>query len=372
MSLYFQIAVTLFLLLAAAWPQRAWAGEVRTLPFQQGSQPLPTYIGTEDAVLIEGSVGGEPRGEGNFGLNTGIQMANKGETIGRMRSLLRFHLAGTAEMQKIHAARLKLTIRTVDLKPAAGTLQIFQVSEANKDWVGGRENGSPQPGACCWNAKALGGAAWEGGIDAIGDRLVATVPITDDMADGQAVTVEFPDWMLPVVQGWFESREKNAGLWFRFAEDQGAVLFNSANSVSPGEVPVTARPLLEVEYEGSELIGPSVPALAVTAEIQPEGPLLVGDQKQLFIDHRFIESSENITLTVNPPVKRPGAILQSDKPWDAFRLIWFSVAEDPLPSPGGEGAGEQGNVPPSGTLGTLGTLGTSGGGATVQNVVSGV
>jgi hypothetical protein len=61
----------------------------------------------------------------------------------------------------------------------------------------------------------------------------------------------------------------------------------------------------------------------------PKGPLReVGGDKQLVIDHRFIESSENITLVVNPPVKRPGAILHSDRPWDAFRLGFFSIAFD--------------------------------------------
>ena len=54
----------------------------------------------------------------------------------------------------------------------------------------------------------------------------------------------------------------------------------------------------------------------------------VGSDKQLFIDHRFIDSSENITLTVNPPIKRPGANLRGDKPWDAFGLGWYSIVED--------------------------------------------
>jgi hypothetical protein len=54
----------------------------------------------------------------------------------------------------------------------------------------------------------------------------------------------------------------------------------------------------------------------------------IGGSKQLFIDRRFIEQSESIRLTVNPPVKRPGAVLKSDKPWDAFRLIFFSIARD--------------------------------------------
>ena len=54
----------------------------------------------------------------------------------------------------------------------------------------------------------------------------------------------------------------------------------------------------------------------------------VGSSKQLFIDHRFIESSENIALGVNPPVKRPGAILRCDRPWDAFTLGWNCIQED--------------------------------------------
>ena len=53
-----------------------------------------------------------------------------------------------------------------------------------------------------------------------------------------------------------------------------------------------------------------------------------GTEKQLFIDHRFIENSDGIRLAVNPPVKRPGAVLRADRPWDAFALGWYSVVED--------------------------------------------
>jgi len=57
-------------------------------------------------------------------------------------------------------------------------------------------------------------------------------------------------------------------------------------------------------------------------------PIDVGNQKQLFIDHKFIECKETVDLVVNPPEKRPGTFLRSDKPWEAFNLIYFSVAED--------------------------------------------
>ena len=54
----------------------------------------------------------------------------------------------------------------------------------------------------------------------------------------------------------------------------------------------------------------------------------VAISKQLFIDRRLIAGSERLKLAVNPPVKRPAALLKSDKPWDAFRLIYFSIAKD--------------------------------------------
>lgn len=48
-------------------------------------------------------------------------------------------------------------------------------------------------------------------------------------------------------------------------------------------------------------------ALILTASIcaLAAEPINVGHAKQLFIDDRFIESSEGVTLTMNPPVKRP-------------------------------------------------------------------
>jgi len=56
--------------------------------------------------------------------------------------------------------------------------------------------------------------------------------------------------------------------------------------------------------------------------------LAVGNRKQLFIDHRFIEASKGISLKVNPPVVRPEPVLWSEKPWEAFSLAYYSVAAD--------------------------------------------
>ena len=44
-------------------------------------------------------------------------------------------------------------------------------------------------------------------------------------------------------------------------------------------------------------------------------PRDVSNQKQLFIDDRFIAESDHVKLTISPPVKT-GIVLDTDKPWD--------------------------------------------------------
>ena len=57
------------------------------------------------------------------------------------------------------------------------------------------------------------------------------------------------------------------------------------------------------------------------------GAMDIGTHKQLFIDGRFIESSEGVTLTMNPPVQHPEPVLVSDRPWEelgigAYNTVW--------------------------------------------------
>ena len=42
----------------------------------------------------------------------------------------------------------------------------------------------------------------------------------------------------------------------------------------------------------------------------------VGTKRQLFIDGRFIDSSEGVALTMNPPVQHPEPVVVSDRPWE--------------------------------------------------------
>ena len=57
-------------------------------------------------------------------------------------------------------------------------------------------------------------------------------------------------------------------------------------------------------------------ASAVCAEQAEAGTQDVGHQKQLFVDHRFIESSDGITLRMNPPYQTGERLVVVDQPWE--------------------------------------------------------
>ena len=114
---------------------------------------------------------------------------------------------------------------------------------------------------------------------------------------------------------------------FRHFRAAPGVSFGSTNSVATGAVHYHL-----VEFASKQ----SRPAPETTVKSEPyrtvrktpDGHWHIGNSKQLFIDRRFIETSQHVVLRVNPPIKRPGAVLKSNKPWDAFRLIYFSMAKD--------------------------------------------
>jgi hypothetical protein len=56
----------------------------------------------------------------------------------------------------------------------------------------------------------------------------------------------------------------------------------------------------------------------------------VGTRKQLFIDERFIASSEGVRLCMNPPVQYPEPVLVADRPWEAQGLgAYNTVLREP-------------------------------------------
>ncbi|MCX6623119.1 MAG: hypothetical protein NTY38_19040 [Acidobacteria bacterium] len=42
-----------------------------------------------------------------------------------------------------------------------------------------------------------------------------------------------------------------------------------------------------------------------------------GSRKQLFVDYKFIESAEGVTLTMNPPVRTGEVVIKPDAPWES-------------------------------------------------------
>lgn len=62
-------------------------------------------------------------------------------------------------------------------------------------------------------------------------------------------------------------------------------------------------------------------ALSQTAAVN------VANNKQLFIDYKFVDQSDNIKLTVNPPVKM-GPVISSENLWEAGGLGYNNVLDD--------------------------------------------
>ena len=72
-----------------------------------------------------------------------------------------------------------------------------------------------------------------------------------------------------------------------------------------------------------------------SSDCRADGVIEVGSRKQLFIDNKFVESSEGIQLVVNPPHQTREKLVTADQPWekDAFLGSYSTiVAEEPLPN----------------------------------------
>ncbi len=69
-------------------------------------------------------------------------------------------------------------------------------------------------------------------------------------------------------------------------------------------------------------------AVALLAYASPgaaasQAPLNIGTKKQLFVDHRFIESSEGVSLTMNPPYQTGEKLIVADQPWEKDGYVEF-------------------------------------------------
>ncbi len=68
---------------------------------------------------------------------------------------------------------------------------------------------------------------------------------------------------------------------------------------------------IPLKIAGLLLLLEVIPTLA-----SAEAAIDVGSRKQLFIDHRFIESSHGVRLTMNPPIQDRRVLLKPDQAWE--------------------------------------------------------
>ena len=61
--------------------------------------------------------------------------------------------------------------------------------------------------------------------------------------------------------------------------------------------------------------------LILPASAAEKSAIFVGGDKQLFIDDKFIESSEGVTLVMNPPYQTGEILLTTDQPWEQGAYI---------------------------------------------------
>ena len=61
--------------------------------------------------------------------------------------------------------------------------------------------------------------------------------------------------------------------------------------------------------------------LLYTSAARAEAPIDIGNNKQLFIDQRFIQSSENVTLTSNPAQKLGPIFMSETNPFAVTRYL---------------------------------------------------
>lgn len=70
---------------------------------------------------------------------------------------------------------------------------------------------------------------------------------------------------------------------------------------------------------------PVVPAQVPTRNAAQHPVFDVGSRKQLFIDHKFIESAEGVSLVMNPAVRTGQILIAPDAPWEKNLEIFISA-----------------------------------------------
>ena len=66
---------------------------------------------------------------------------------------------------------------------------------------------------------------------------------------------------------------------------------------------------------------------ASAATAATDAIMVVGSEKQLFIDDLFLRHATNVSLRMHPARKTGERTLVPDQPWESASLNWFSVMQ---------------------------------------------
>jgi hypothetical protein len=224
-------------------------GVVMFFPVVGLSSTTAIYSGpnqVEDLTMVtNGGDGGYYNAGSNKVLSAGYFSSLGGDSCTLIRFLNLNELAG----QTITKATLSLTYAGPDSYTSDTTLNLYQVTSANADWIEGTNaNYDWTTGASTWNSKHAYDTAWAGaaGCSQAGVDYVATALYTKTVSAGTpgctSITFDIP---VSVVQSWVDNYidgQKNPGLLLNGSTNYQALFYSSELGLD------SFGPVLTLEY----------------------------------------------------------------------------------------------------------------------------
>jgi len=213
--------VSLSLLMAFASGSSAFADVVS---FKDGT-PTPllggTYTGAEDTMILTNS---GSLANTNFGGRGNMEIGPPNPSNYFRNGLVRFDVTAlNGNVSAISAVTLRLTVTNSGALGGGAdvigtnTLQVFQMTAANGDWVEGTGNISVGTGWSTWDQKIHGSQNWAGtpgantaGVDYV-NTLIASFTFNNSTAAGSTIDLVFSD--VSFVSNWIAGN--NPGLMLR-------------------------------------------------------------------------------------------------------------------------------------------------------------
>lgn len=205
-----------------------------------GENTGDTYPGLEDSRIDGGS--------GQENKNNGIHIKGYAgnQTTRIMKELHRPDLSGLTSSWTVTAAALYLYDTDWVNRSADCTIDIWQISAANGDWIEGTVQDSTQVGSPCWNKKVYNTVNWAGSVglgtattDYINTSLGQAV-FTDGVSGYRSIT--FNSSGESVIEGWLGDATNDGFLITGSGSDNNWTEWHSSQGTD-GQ-----RPYLSVTY----------------------------------------------------------------------------------------------------------------------------